>query len=446
MSDFGWWFARARSTGCRAAVLLALWGAPLAAAETRPPPSPDVDRYFSDILLSLQKRTLETGLDVVLNVNRSTPAVALSVTFPQGRRDGNVAPEIVDYLRHHRAVSGRADYDLVRARGAIEHRDDGWDHTSFTLVLPSSELAFGLWLEGQRFQAISELPQRVQQVASTDQHVLALLHPTEVARLQLEREMWQVPDVTAQLVPRTLNEHYFDPGAAVLTISGDFDSDRALGLLGEYLGQAGAPDRAPLASTSPDAKESGRTGLAPIDTNSSPQRAAKMLLGWMGPSTHDPEYAAFQVLVHLLTNPSSNWNERLRAAARASTLDGEISDARDRSFLALEVGVDDKRQKSSIKSLLRVLRALATRPPSQRVVVNAQKALLLQWLGRFAAAETRAELFGRYETLAGDARLATRHHQFLARVTPEAVQRVLAERMVAHPPLTLSTGSARGAP
>ena len=97
MSEFGGWFARARSGARRAALLVALWTAQLGAAEARPVVSPDIDQYFSEVLLGLQKRKLESGLGVVINVDRTAPVVALSMTFPSGRSDGDAVPDIIGF-------------------------------------------------------------------------------------------------------------------------------------------------------------------------------------------------------------------------------------------------------------------------------------------------------------------------------------------------------------
>jgi predicted Zn-dependent peptidase len=389
---------------------------------------PNIERYLADLVLGIQKTEFDGGLDVVLNVDRSLPVVALAMTFRTGRAEGSSLPELCDYLRHHHQGDGSADYELLRARGAVAYQSAGWEHTTFTQVLPADELPFALWLEGQRLRELRAVPERARRFADESRRAFAALRPHANATLALEELAW-TPRARSDAGVDLLNQHFFAPASGVLTLVGDFDSDEALRLITEHVSmpspaaserQLPPPEQEHRTATSGAAASSSDLAPAPL-ASSGPE----LSIGFVVPGAGSLEHAAVMIALELLRPSEGQWHAGVLGTARAPNTRVTLHEARGQSLLSLQVGANSRRARLTPRALLDELSRLGSRPIPAPVLERARNAALSRWLTQLASMKERAELLGRYEVLHGDARLTARQPRALAAVTASDVQRVL---------------------
>src|SRR5690606_18870039 len=175
---------------------------------------------------------------------------------------------------------------LAAARGARSSHHIGWAHTSFTQVLPASELAFALWLEARRLSALKHLDDVPEQPASEGRDGLLLLEPRHGALSMLERRVLGRPSIDLTAWQR-LSRHFFSPEHAVLTVTGDFDLDQATRLVREYFGRGIAPDARSPAPHAPLPAPARRLTLSESFAGS---RA--LALGYAAPALAHVDHAA----------------------------------------------------------------------------------------------------------------------------------------------------------
>lgn len=391
-------------------------------------PQVSIERYLADLVLSIQKTKFDNGLDVVLNVDRSLPVVALAMTFRTGRAQGSSLPELCDYLRHHRTGDGSADHELLRARGAVAYVSAGWEHATFTQVLPADELPFALWLEGQRLRELRALPEPARRFANESWQAFALLQPHANAAHALEARAW-APAARPDLGLDLLNQRFFSPTSGVLTLTGDFDSDEALRLIAEHVATpSAAAELPPPRPKPPDARlaSGARSGVsepgppAPL-ASSGPE----LSIGFVVPGASSVEHAAVTIALELLRPSESQWHAGLLGTARAPNTRVALDEARGQSLLSLHISADPRRPRPTPRALFDELSRLGKRPLPTPLIDRARNAALASWLARFASMKERAELLGRYEVLHDDARISARQPRALASVTASDVQRML---------------------
>lgn len=414
------------SERCRRLAFLsvtALTSAAGAAPEASPAmPEASIERYLSDLALGIQKTRFDNGLEVVLNVDRSLPVVALAMTFRIGRAQGSSLPELCDYLRHHRLGDGPADHELSRARGAVAYQSAGWEHATFTQVLPADELPFGLWLEGQRLRELQAVPERARAFADQSEQAFARLRPDANASLALEALAW-APVARPDL--GLLNQRCFAPSSGVLTLAGDFDSDVALRLIAEHVTLSATAERPP---PEPEPEPTSVTQARIADLGPSAPvggSVPELSIGFVVPGAGTREHAAVTIVSELLRPSESQWHAGVLGTPRAPNTRVTLDEARGQSFLSVHIGANSRRARPTPRALFDEFSRLGSRPVPGPVLERARNAALLGWLTRLASMKERAELLGRYEVLHADARLTARQPRALASVTASDVQRVL---------------------
>src|SRR5215204_1154526 len=99
---------------------------------------------------------LPNGLHVILHEDHSTPIVAVSVMYHVGSKNEN--PERTGFAHFFEHLMfegsdniGRGEFDkYVQNAGGNLNANTSFDRTYYYEVLPSNELALGLWLESER--------------------------------------------------------------------------------------------------------------------------------------------------------------------------------------------------------------------------------------------------------------------------------------------------------
>lgn len=206
--------------------------------------------------LSFEEYDLENGLHVILHQDKTTPIVAVSVMYHVGSKNEN--PERTGFAHFFEHLMfegseniGRGEFDkYVQNAGGNLNANTSFDRTYYYEVLPSNQLALGLWLESERMlharvdnkgietqrQVVKE--ERRQRI--DNQPYGSILEETFKRAYQVHPYKWPVIGSMAHLEAAEENDYkqfykdFYVPNNAVLSIAGDIDINEAKMLVEKY--------------------------------------------------------------------------------------------------------------------------------------------------------------------------------------------------------------------
>ncbi|MGV3538161.1 MAG: M16 family metallopeptidase [Rufibacter sp.] len=199
---------------------------------------------------------LPNGLHVILHQDKTTPTVAVTMMYHVGSK--NEHPERTGFAHffEHLMFEGsenveRGKYiNMVQSAGGAVNANTSFDRTYYYQILPSNQLALGLWLEADRLRAAKIDQQGVEtqrQVVKEEkkqridnQPYGSLLQNTFATAYSVHPYRW-VPIGSDQYIDRASLREFMDfyrtfyvPNNATLTIAGDLDVEQTKKLVDQY--------------------------------------------------------------------------------------------------------------------------------------------------------------------------------------------------------------------
>ncbi|HLV65357.1 MAG TPA: pitrilysin family protein [Polyangiaceae bacterium] len=438
------------------AIAVSLFGAPPLAADARaqtasPAADPAVTA-MERLSLSIQRVTLENGLRVVLNVDRSSPTVAVSVTYDVGSRNEGPGQSGFAHLFEHMMFQGSRNvkkgqhFSLISERGGTLNGTTSPDRTNYFEDLPSSELELALFLEADRMRWLdvsAENFENQRAVVKEEYRMRVENAPYARGRLRLAELVFadyppyahptigSMEDLDAaklEWVQDFYHRHYA-PNNAVLAISGDFDPDQALELVRKHFGGA---QKRPL--TPFDAPQtSGPTASQRDVVEDLNAKTPGIYYGYRIPPYRTPDHPALELVALLLTDGESSrlYQRLVRDRALLRQVAAWTDDRRGPDQLTIFAALTEKARLPEVeRSLEAEIARLRTTPPSAAELNRVKSRIKHAFVFGLQANRQRALQLGQYELFYGDARLLTRELAAYLAVTPEDVQRVAAEYLV----------------
>ncbi len=279
---------------------------------------------MKDFPIPFERFTLANGLRVVLSRDTSVPVVAVYLLFDVGSRVEVEGKTGFAHLFEHMMFQGSENapkgmhFQWIESNGGTMNGSTHWDYTDYFEVLPSTQLALGLWLEADRMRGLAVTQDNLDnQRDAVKQERLMSFDNQPYATALLERwpevayRNWQnshsligsFEDLDAASVEdvHAFFRTYYAPNNAVLTISGDFESAEARRLVEEYFGDIPAqpqPNRRSLSE--------------PVQTESTWQmvedplaQVPALILGYPGPARRSDDYFTLVLLDMVLTSGES---------------------------------------------------------------------------------------------------------------------------------------------
>jgi zinc protease len=398
------------------------------------------------LALSLQKAKLQSGLRVVMNVNRAVASVAVCVTYDVGDRDELPGQCGFAHLLEQIMLSPDRLVTVAHSRGGAVWSRTSVDHTTFCSTVPSGELRLAIWLEAQRLkstrvdQAALRAYQRRAAVASRGQSLAGSSSAGRYRLLGLALQGYRhyEPDPGAAIEELTaasvaglqgfFHSHY-RPERAVMTIVGDFDTDVAMHLVRDEWGQVVGSGAAASFVEPPLPRQTSerflafehRQGDTPI-----------LYVGWAIPAPRTPEHRALRLAAAVLGGGEGSLLHRALMSTRGWARQVQVWTGQARGADVFGVEVVLTRQ-ATVKNIEREigaeLRRLRYAGPTKRQLEAARTWLASRLLLQLQTNSQRARLLGEYELLGGDARLLPREFDAYAAVTPAAVREAIAEHL-----------------
>lgn len=208
-------------------------------------------------MVNFTRKILSNGLRVLVHEDKSTPLVAVNITYYVGSRNEQADKTGFAHLFEHLMFAGSknvSDFDdpLQRAGGENNAYTTN-DYTSFYEILPAENYETALWLESDRMMAlsISKRALNVQQKVVVEEFMETCLNePYGDAWHHLSELMyhehpyrWPVIGLAPEHVAnasiddvRAFYKNWYTPNNAVLCIAGNVRTDDALQLAEKWFG------------------------------------------------------------------------------------------------------------------------------------------------------------------------------------------------------------------
>ena len=287
--------------------------------------------------------TLDNGLHVILHQDRSTPIVAVSVMYHVGSKNEAEDRTGFAHFFEHLMFSGTKNIapgqfaNLVQQAGGEHNANTTADRTYYYEVLPSNQLALGLWLEAERMQSA-----KIDQAAVETQRAVVkeekkqridnqpygtILEKAFANAYTVHPYRW-VPIGSDQYIDKATLEEFTDfyktfyvPNNAVLSISGDIDINNARALIEKYFANIARGTRQIPRPTVTEPQQAQEKREIVFDVVQLPA----VVQAYHIPKQGSPDFYAIQMLTNLLaTGQSSRLNKALVDQQQVATYVGSF--------------------------------------------------------------------------------------------------------------------------
>ncbi len=267
---------------------------------------------------------LDNGLHVILHQDNSTPIVAISVMYHVGSK--NEQPDRTGFAHFFEHLMfegspniGRGEYmKLVENAGGELNANTDFDRTYYYEILPSNQLALGLYLESERM-----LHLKIDSVGVETQRNVVKEERKQRLDNQPYGKIWEttfkdafkvspyrwMPIGSAQYIDKaTIDEFrgfyntFYVPQNAVLTISGDIKIDEAKDLIKKYFSDI---PRGKKEIYRPEVKEENQSAEV-VDTAYDKIQLPAIVEAYHIPAVGTDDYYALRMLTTLLSGGRSS--------------------------------------------------------------------------------------------------------------------------------------------
>jgi predicted Zn-dependent peptidase len=279
--------------------------------------------------IQFKKYDLPNGLKVLLHEDHSTPIVAVSVMYHVGSKNEKSDRTGFAHFFEHLLFEGsdnikRGEFsDYINKAGGLNNANTWYDRTYYYEVLPSNQLALGLWLESERMlharvetagietqrQVVKE--ERRQRI--DNQPYGRLLEETMQRTFKVHPYHHSVIGSMAHLDAAQEQDYkqfykdFYRPDNAILSIAGDIDLEQTKQLIETYFKDI------PKGTTEifrPHVKEPPITKEIRDTVNDHVQLPA-VIMSYQIPAQGTPDFYAVKMLSTLLSQGESSRMNKL---------------------------------------------------------------------------------------------------------------------------------------
>lgn len=411
--------------------------------------------------LPVRSFRLKNGLQVVVNTDRSSPTVAVSLTYRVGSRNERPGLGGFAHLFEHLMAQGtrnlrpRQISALIEGHGGMRNAYTMKTNTTYHSVVPTAALPLVLWAEADRMHTLH-----------VDERALAL--EKQVVLEEMRRSYLNQPYRRAQtegmgeaMFDRWENKHptigdakdirearlddvrafydaHYAPNNVVLALAGDVSEAEARRLAKRFFGAV--PSR-PVAPP-PDLSEPPLRGERRVDFPDPLAKLPRLMVGWRAPERGTPDFWALTVLAELLSGgeESALYRDLVRKSRLALSTGAAMPwwthhtnaggpDAFGLDVLLREGAAAD----AAVTRLDRFLAALARKGPSGEELRRVKTQLEFQWVHGLQFQTDRARTLSSYAALIGEPGRLERDLAGLTSVTAAAVGAAMRRWLVGRP-------------
>ncbi len=215
-------------------------------------------------MVQFTRTILSNGLRVLVHEDRTTPLVAVNMTYFVGSRDENAEKTGFAHLFEHLMFAGSKnvpDFDEpLQHAGGENNAFTTNDYTTFYEILPAENLETALWLESDRMLAlnISKKSLDVQRKVVVEEFKETCLNEPygdswhHLSELMYQKHPYRWPVIG--LIPehvenatiddvRSFYKSWYTPSNAVLSIAGNINADKVAALAEKWFGSIPAGEK-----------------------------------------------------------------------------------------------------------------------------------------------------------------------------------------------------------
>ncbi|MBX3225254.1 MAG: insulinase family protein, partial [Labilithrix sp.] len=405
--------------------------------------------------LDVKRAKLDNGLRVVMLVDHTSPTVAVDVVYDVGGRNEERGRSGFAHLFEHMMFQGSANvprgdhFRLVTSHGGTLNGTTSEDRTNYFEMLPSSELALGLWLEADRMKAldVSQKNFENQRAVVKEEYRMRVENAAYVpAAIRLQELTYQgywpyehsaigtMRDLDAAELDwvRAFHRAYYAPNNAVLSIAGDFDENEAMALVRKYFGDA-KPAAVPKLELPPVPEQTAPRRVVVEDPHA---KLPALFEGWVIPPSFEPDHYALTLAAMLLGEGESSRLHRALVRERAIAIEAEAQTEGFRGPDMFEIvvklagergaaGASSARIEQVQKLIDSQLADVARLGPSDEEMKKLRARVQAQFLLGLQSNFARAQKLAEHELYRGDAALLNGELDRYLAVTKDDIKRVV---------------------
>jgi zinc protease len=401
-----------------------------------------------ELKLDLRRATLANGLRVVVNVDHTSPTVAIAVVYDVGSRDEERGRSGFAHLFEHMMFQGSRNvpkgdhFRLVSGHGGVLNGTTNSGRTNYFEVLPENELALGLWLEADRMRSLDVSQQNFEnqrKVVQEEYRMRVSNVAYQPSSFRLEELVYQgywpyehptigsMADLDAAQLPwvQAFHASHYGPNNAVLAVAGDVDPDAAMALVHRYFDAVPRITVAPFQDPGLPEQTSERTAVMKDDH----ARTPGVLLGWAIPPARSADHYALDLAGAILADGESSrlYQLLVRDRALAQGVSAGTGQRRGPDLFQIDATLAAGAKPAEVERLIEAeIQALATRGPSDAELIKARRQVEAGVVFGLQANLSRARRIGEFELYFGDARqLSSELPRYFA-VTRDDIKRAAA--------------------
>jgi zinc protease len=341
-----------------------------------------VQRAAKALYEGIHNDTLPNGLRVYLKPIGDSPVVSVLVAYKVGSADEDLSHTGLSHYLEHLMFKGTdkimpGDIDRLTLRnGGMNNAYTSEDHTIYFFEFAADRWQEALAIEADRMRnlridprhefeqekgaVISELERDEDEPFDLEQKaILPLLFGKGPYGHPVIGERQQVREATAATI-KGYYDHWYYPNNAALVVCGGFDVDRAMERIRQLFG--------PIASgTLPERKPAlAMERAAPVHMEiPSKFELSRMVMGYNGVRSGDPDYYPLELVETLLTNGKTGrlYKKMVEGAEVATSVSSSDNAGRYPGWFSIQVELIKGKDRKQAESLvLNELKTLAEKP------------------------------------------------------------------------------------
>lgn len=396
--------------------------------------------------LQVSRATLDNGLRVVLNEDHTVPTVAISVYYDVGSRNEAKGRSGFAHLFEHMMFQGSENvgkgehFSLIINRGGSANGTTSGDRTNYFETLPANELALGLWLEADRMrslavtqenfenQRLTVMEERRQRI-DNQPYIPSMLRINELAygdywpyAHSTIGDMQDLIDAPLEAVQEFFDT-YYAPNNAVLSISGDFNTEEALRLVEKHFGDIPARKTPPYIPPPPPEQTEERTETM-YDPNAT---LPAFHLAYHIPPSRTPDHYPLEMLAIILGDGESSrlYQKLIKQEEICQDIAVGTDDRRGPDLFSVWAVMSSGRANEEAQKLIfSEIESIAAEGIDPRELEKAKNRVRAAFVFGLQSNMSRSQRLAEFELFWGDANLLKLELDHYLGVTAEDIERV----------------------
>jgi zinc protease len=404
-----------------------------------------------NVRVDFKETTLKNGLRVITVEDRSTPVVAISVTYNVGSRDERKGRTGFAHLFEHMMFKGSENvgsgehFLLVFNNGGTMNGTTNEDRTNYFEALPSNQLDLALFLEADRMKSLAITKENLdnQRNAVQEERRLGLDNQPYGKSQEMHQEMMydnfaykhsvigSMDDLNAATIEDVSQffKMYYAPNNAVLVLVGDFNTNEALAKIrANFESIPRQPNPPTVDMSEPAQKAERRASVDDVLAN-----AVRIDMAYKTLPGNTADFYALQVLsAALQTGQSSRLYQILvKEKEMVSGVGGFVDEKRGVGGFYTNATLRRGTKTEDVEAIIYAeMDKLKKEPIADWELQKAKNTTRRNFIGGLQSTLNRAVTMGQYTVYYNDPGLINSRLDKVAAVTKEDVQRVANKYLV----------------